>query len=94
MKIFSDIYNQILKCMPISCVDLLAVDKTGNILLINRKNKPVKGQWWFPGRRMSYKETRREAAIRKLTEECNLGKYCDQYNNSWNYNIILHERGS
>jgi len=58
--------------MPIPCVDLLVVDNAGNILLVKRQNEPAKGQWWFPGGRVNYRETRRDAAIRKLKEECNL----------------------
>ena len=65
-------YDQILKTMPIPCVDLLVVDNERNILLIKRRNEPAKGQWWFPGGRVHYKETRCEAAIRKLKEECGL----------------------
>ena len=72
MRISSDLYNQILKCMPIPCVDLLVVNNSGNILLVKRQNEPAKGQWWFPGGRVYYKETRKDAAIRKLKEECNL----------------------
>lgn len=72
MRITSDLYNEILKCMPISCVDLLIVNNAGDILLVKRQNEPAKDLWWFPGGRVYYKETRRDAAIRKLKEECNL----------------------
>ena len=65
-------YDQILKTMPIPCVDLLVIDNERKILLIKRRNEPAKGQWWFPGGRVYYKETRRNAAIRKLKEECGL----------------------
>jgi len=58
--------------MPIPCVDLLVTDIAGNILLVKRGNEPAKGQWWFPGGRVYYKETRMDAAMRKLKEECNL----------------------
>ena len=42
------------------------------ILLIKRANEPAKGQWWFPGGRVHYLETRSQAASRKLREECGL----------------------
>ena len=58
--------------MPIPCVDLLVVNNAGNILLAKRQNEPAKGQWWFPGGRVHYMEKRRDTAIRKLKEECNL----------------------
>jgi len=72
MMISSDLYNQILRCMPIPCVDLVVTDKAGNILLVKRDSEPAKGQWWFPGGRVHYKEKRVDAAVRKLKEECNL----------------------
>lgn len=72
MKIPSDLYSQILGCIPIPCVDLLVIDNSGYILLIKRQYEPARGQWWFPGGRVFYKEKRRDAAIRKLKEECDL----------------------
>lgn len=58
--------------MPIPCVDLLIENEKGKILLIKRSNEPAKGQWWFPGGRVHFKETRIAAAQRKLHEECGL----------------------
>lgn len=72
MLIPSEHYDQILKIMPIPCVDLVVQDRDGLILLLKRKNEPAKGQWWFPGGRVHYMETRHDAAIRKLKEECGL----------------------
>lgn len=56
--------------MPIPCVDLVVEDEKGMILLIKRNNEPVKGEWWFPGGRVHLLETREQAAVRKLKEEC------------------------
>lgn len=72
MWIRDEIYREIIKTMPIPCVDLLVTDRDGRILMVKRKNEPVKGQWWFPGGRVFYKELRIEAAKRKLKEECGL----------------------
>ena len=72
MIIPKHLYSQIVDIMPIPCVDLIVVDENVNILLLKRKNEPAKGQWWFPGGRIHLGETRRQAAIRKLKEECNL----------------------
>lgn len=58
--------------MPIPCVDLLVEDENGRILMIKRANEPAKGQWWFPGGRVNFLETREQAAKRKLKEECGL----------------------
>ena len=58
--------------MPIPCVDLVIVDNEGKILLAKRKNEPAIGEWWFPGGRIHYLETRLVAAARKLKEECRL----------------------
>lgn len=75
MHIPDNIYSQITRLMPIPCVDLLAEDEKGRILLIKRSNEPVKGQWWFPGGRVHFLETREQAAIRKLKEECGLESF-------------------
>lgn len=66
------LYREILKVMPIACVDLVVVDKLGRVLLLKRTNEPAKNEWWFPGGRVYYLETRLDAATRKLREECGL----------------------
>jgi colanic acid biosynthesis protein WcaH len=72
MIIEQELYDQILRVMPIPCVDLLVTDESGRILLVKRINEPSKGQWWFPGGRVLFGETREKAARRKLFEECRL----------------------
>ena len=72
MLISKELYNQICQVMPIPCIDLRVVDECGQILLVKRKNEPMRGEWWFPGGRVHYKETRAKASIRKLKEECGL----------------------
>jgi colanic acid biosynthesis protein WcaH len=72
MLISKELYDQICRVMPIPCIDLLVTDETGRVLLLKRKNEPMKGQWWFPGGRVFFNETRCQALIRKLKEECNL----------------------
>lgn len=65
-------YQSIIKLIPIPCVDLLVVNEEKKILLIKRKNEPAKDQWWFPGGRVNFSESRHNAAIRKLKEECGI----------------------
>ena len=72
MWISETLYSQILQVMPIPCVDLLVVGDADKVLLLLRKNEPAADQWWFPGGRVLLGEDRREAAIRKLKEECGL----------------------
>ena len=72
MLIPEELYSQILQVLPIPCVDLLIVDDAGNVLLVRRKYEPAVGQWWFPGGRVLFGELRRDAAKRKLGEECGL----------------------
>jgi colanic acid biosynthesis protein WcaH len=87
MHIPEDIYAQIVHLMPIPCVDLLVEDLEGRILLIKRANDPAKGQWWFPGGRVHYLETRMQAARRKLKEECGLESF--QIKEMGTYDVIL-----
>ncbi len=72
MKIPDDLYRQICRVMPIPCVDLLVSDERGRILLVRRRNEPARDQWWFPGGRVHFGETREAAVHRKLKEECGL----------------------
>lgn len=72
MIINNDLYQQILQAMPIPCVDLLVVNDKGEVLLAKRTNMPAQREWWFPGGRIHYLETRIDAAVRKLKEECGL----------------------
>lgn len=72
MLISEELYSRILQVMPIPCVDLFVVDDAGNVLLLLRRNEPGAGQWWFPGGRVLFGESRRDAAKRKLEEECGL----------------------
>jgi colanic acid biosynthesis protein WcaH len=87
MHIPQDIYAQIVRLMPISCVDLLVQDEDGRVLLIKRANEPARGHWWFPGGRVHFLETRDQAAKRKLTEECGLAAL--QVKEMGTYDVIL-----
>lgn len=75
MLIKEDLYQQIIKVLPIPCVDLLIVNEKKQFLLVKRNNNPEKGSWWFPGGRIHKGETRQLAAIRKLKEECGIVDY-------------------
>lgn len=66
------LYQQIVRVMPIPCVDLVVVNDLGHLLLLKRTNEPARDEWWFPGGRVHYLETRIDAAARKLREECGL----------------------
>ena len=76
MLISETLYQEILKVMPIPCVDLIVQNQAGHILMLKRSNEPAKGQWWFPGGRVHFGELRVEAAKRKLHEECGLVEPC------------------
>ena len=61
-------YKNIVKLVPIVCVDLLIVDGK-KFLLGKRVNQPAREQWFFPGGRIYKGETILKAAIRKAKEE-------------------------
>jgi colanic acid biosynthesis protein WcaH len=67
-KISSELYNQIVENMPIPCVDMVLI-KDNKVLLILRKNKPAKNEWFFPGGRVLKNETLDQAVHRKIKEE-------------------------
>ena len=72
MWIEEQLYQQIKRAVPISCVDLVIGNTDGEVLLVKRANEPAKGHWWFPGGRVRHGELRADAAARKLAEECQL----------------------
>ena len=72
MEIPSQLYHDIISCMPIPCVDLMVYNFKGEILLTKRRHTPARGSWWFPGGRVLYRESRQEAVKRKLWQECAL----------------------
>lgn len=70
-------YENILKWLPILCVDCV-ITHEGKCLLLRRTNDPAKGQYWFPGGRIQKNETIRDAAVRKAREETKLHCHYDK----------------
>jgi len=67
----SSLYNQIMKLMPIVSVEaMIVIDKC--LLFLRRKNRPVLGEWWFPGGRIRKGESLDEALYREVKEETGL----------------------
>lgn len=72
----ADLYHQILKNLPIACVDI-AIVAQGSVLLVKRKDAPARHQWWVPGGRVLKGEMMKDTATRKAREEvgikCHVG---------------------
>ena len=58
------------------------VVQSGHILLVKRGAQPGKGLWALPGGFVNRYEMTREAAIRELQEETNIGLHADTLNRS------------
>lgn len=69
--IAEETYKDILKMMPICCVDLV-ITYSNKYLLVKRAKEPAKGQWWLPGGRILKNEEIDSAALRKAKEETGL----------------------
>ena len=71
-----ELYDQILRNMPIACVDI-AIVANGSVLLVRRTDAPARGEWWVPGGRVRKGEMMRDTAVRKAYEEvgiqCHVG---------------------
>lgn len=67
-RIPDELYKEILENMPICCVDVI-IHRDNEVLLIYRKEEPVKDTWWTPGGRVLKNEPLREAVKRKMKEE-------------------------
>ena len=65
-------YRQILRVLPILCVDIVIVGPDGKYLLVKRRNDPLMGHWWTVGGRILHGEKALDAARRKLREEVGL----------------------
>jgi 8-oxo-dGTP diphosphatase len=57
---------------PVVAVGLVARDRGGRLLLVERANPPAKGRWSLPGGRVEGGETIAAAAARELREETGL----------------------
>lgn len=68
----SESYKFILENMAIVCVDVAIYNHKHELLLIKRRNEPARGQFWLPGGRIYKGEVRRNAAIRKVHQECGI----------------------
>ena len=64
-------YAGMIENLPICCVDLIIVHKN-KILLLKRKNPPLKNEWWIPGGRLYKNELLKDAVKRKAREEAGI----------------------
>lgn len=62
-------FKKTLSSFPIACIDIVVRSVDSKILLIKRKEKPAKGDWWFPGGRIFKNEEILDAISRKLKDE-------------------------
>lgn len=65
------LYRKISSRIPILCVDLLIWHER-KLLLVKRKNHPLRGQWWVVGGRILLGEEPLAAVHRKAKEEVGL----------------------
>ena len=68
-----DQYKEILKCMPIFCVDWL-ISCGDQYLLLKRNQQPLMGDYWIIGGRLRMDESITQAAYRLQMRE--VGKFC------------------
>ncbi|WP_265110761.1 NUDIX domain-containing protein [Halosolutus halophilus] len=67
-RIPDELFSEFITQMPEVCVETV-VENDGEILLAKRTNKPVQGEWFWPGGRLYKGERFEDAAHRIATEE-------------------------
>ena len=98
-----DLYKEIVKSVPIVCVDMLLTSDTYNgYLLVKRTQEPMTGWKWPPGGRKFINEHFVESALRISQSELGLGKkdldisneiaglYCDTFTQS-SFGVHIYE---
>lgn len=75
-KLPEEKFKEVLRSVPIVCVDTVLRNKEDKILLIKRREKPAEGEWWFPGGRLYKNERLIDCVSRKLSEE--IGFECEK----------------
>jgi colanic acid biosynthesis protein WcaH len=65
-------YAEMIRVLPVLCVDVILKNRDGKYLLLKRRNDPKRGRWWPVGGRVLRGETLEEAARRKTREETGL----------------------
>jgi colanic acid biosynthesis protein WcaH len=70
--ISQEFYTEIKRTFPLNAVEFVILNKEKKVLLVRRTNEPAKGQWWLPGGRVRFAESRLNAAKRLLQEECGI----------------------
>jgi ADP-ribose pyrophosphatase YjhB (NUDIX family) len=93
------LYREILRKLPLVCVDIIVQSETGQYLLVRRRNEPLMNDYWVIGGRILHQEAAEDAARRKLKEEAGLapeklefvGYYQDVFDrNSFEDGIAYH----
>src|SRR5437867_3740605 len=69
MMIPESLYTEIIGLIPILCDDIVVRRHDGQVLLIKRRNQPLKGEWWVVGGRLQHGEHAVDGARRKVREE-------------------------
>ena len=69
-------YKKIINLMPIFCIDFLITWKK-QYLLLQRKEEPLKNDYWVVGGRLFFKETIKDAA--KRIQEREIGRYFSKF---------------
>ena len=83
-----EFYAEAVRTLPTVCVDIICqrlID--GKVLLLHRRDKPVRGVWWWVGGRAFKGESFFDTAVRKVVGECGVAASsvsCKGISGLWN----------
>ncbi|WP_198552565.1 NUDIX domain-containing protein [Psychromonas sp. MB-3u-54] len=78
-------FKTVIESSPLVSIDLIVLNSEGQILLGKRTNRPAKGYWFVPVRRILKDESFERAFKRLITAELNLTEVVSKFKGAYQH---------